>query len=245
VAAGSVTDDLVVIVAGEVVEGGLGPAMLVVPTPDFRRLALRTTARGLPAYSMSFSMNPDSASRWKPWLVKSDRLAERFGVKAGLAPAAISTGDEDRAAGRALGSLGEAEVVLRLAQDDRLNVFRPFPDSETVELAVRHLKNGNVVGLQIKTVSVDAVYPNRPVDIHMSSFRPAPTTYFTVVAWVPDQHAFHDECLVIPSEELLDFARPDGSHYKFEFQPGSRKQARLDRYRRSISDLCVEVEDLL
>ena len=46
VAAESVTDDRVVIVGGEIVDGGLGPRMLVVPTPDFRRLALLTTAPG-------------------------------------------------------------------------------------------------------------------------------------------------------------------------------------------------------
>jgi hypothetical protein len=144
-----------------------------------------------------------------------------------------------------LGFLGESEVIRRLAEGEHLNLFRPFPDLETVELAVRHLHSGHVVGVQIKTVSVDAVYPNRPVDIHMSSFRPAPTTYFTVVAWMPQDRRFHDECLVIPSEELLLFARPAGSHYKFEFQPGSKKQPRLDRYRRALSDLCQEIESLL
>src|ERR1700681_2415932 len=89
VAAESVTDDLVVIVAGEVVDGGLGPAMLVVPTSDFRRLALLTTANGVPEYSMSFSLNPDSHGRWQPWLVTSARLAESFGVPASLPALAI------------------------------------------------------------------------------------------------------------------------------------------------------------
>jgi hypothetical protein len=114
-----------------------------------------------------------------------------------------------------------------------------------VELAVRHLKNGHVVGLQIKTVSVDAAHPNRPVDIYISSFRPAPTTYFSVVAWMPQARRFHEQCLVIPSEELLEVARTDGLHYKFEFQPGSTKQPRLDKYRRRLSDLCTEIESLL
>ena len=243
VAAESVTDDLVVIVGGEVVDGGLGPAMLVVPTSDFRRLALLTTARGVPEYSMSFSLKPDSRSRWQPWMVTSDRMAERFGVPAGLPALAIE--ERTRLRRSPLGFLGESEVIRRLAEGEHLNLFRPFPDLETVELAVRHLNNGHVVGLQIKTVSVDAAYPNRPVDIHMSSFRPAPTTYFTVVAWMPLERRFHEECLVIPSEELLEFARPAGSHYKFEFQPGSKKQPRLDKYRRALSDLSTEMESLL
>jgi hypothetical protein len=244
VAAESITDDLVVIVAAEIVDGGLGPTMLVVPTPDFRRLALLTTANGVPEYSMSFSVQPRSKSRWLRWLVPSDRLVERFGVPPGL-PAAAIAAEAPRLQRSPLGFLGESEVIRRLAEAEHLNLFRPFPDLETVELAVRHLDSGHVVGLQIKTVSVDATYPNRPVDIYMSSFRPAPTTYFTVVAWMPDERRFHDECLVFPSEELLEIARPAGLHYKFEFQPGSTRQPRLDRYRRSLSDLTTEIEGLL
>jgi hypothetical protein len=242
VAAESVTDDLVVIVAGEIVDGGLGPTMLVVPTPDFRRLALLTTARGVPEYSMSFSTKPGSKSRWLPWLVSTDRLVEKFGVALGIG----AVGEElPRLQRSPLGFLGEAEVIRQLAEAEQLNLFRPFPDLETVELAVRHVHSGHVVGLQIKTVSVDAKRPNRPVDIYMSSFRPAPTTYFTVVAWIPDERRFHEECLVIPSDEILRFARPTGLHYKFEFQPGSKKQPRLDKYRRALSDLTAEVVRLL
>jgi hypothetical protein len=140
--------------------------------------------------------------------------------------------------------LGETEVIRRLAEADHLNLFRPFPDLETVEIAVRQRGSGHVVGLQIKTVSVDAVSPNRPVDIHMASFRPAPTTYFTVVAWMPDERRFHEECLVIPSEELLEIARPAGSHYKFEFNPGSTNQPRLDKYRRALADLSTEIDHI-
>ncbi|GAC1647279.1 MAG: hypothetical protein NVS9B11_19700 [Candidatus Dormibacteraceae bacterium] len=243
VAADSVIDDHVVIIGGEIVDGGLGPSMLVVPTRDFRRLSLLTTARGVPEYSMSFSVKPRAKSRWLPWLVSTDRLVERFGVPLGLPAQAIGP-EVPRLRRGPLGFLGESEVVRQLAEAEHLNLFRPFPDSETVELAVRHLRNGRVVGLQIKTVSVDAVHPNRPVDIYMSSFRPAPTTYFTVVAWMPKERRFHEECLVIPSEDVLELARPAGSHYKFEFQPGSTKQPRLDKYRSALSDLCTEVESL-
>jgi hypothetical protein len=244
VAAESVTDDLVVIVGGEIIDGGLGPTMLVVPTQDFRREALLTTANGVPEYSTSFSMRPRPTSHWLPWLVSSDRLVERFGVPLGL-PAAAIVPASPRLRRSPLGFLGESEVVRRLAEAESLNLFRPFPDLETVELAVRLLHSGHVVGLQIKTVSVDAANPNRPVDIYISSLRPAPTTYFVVVAWVPDGRRFHDECLVIPSEELLQLARPTGSHYQFAFQPGSTKQPRLDKYRRSLTNLCAEIEGLL
>src|SRR5207253_1912557 len=244
VAAESVADDRVVLVGGEIVDGGVGPKLLVVPTPDFRRLALLTSANGVPEYSMSFSMNPRSKDRWQAWLVASGQLVERFGVALGLPAARISAGPPWLRSSP-LGFLGESEVIRRLAEGDRLNLFRPFPDLETVELAVRQLDSGHVVGLQIKTVSVDAVNPNRPVDIYISSFRPAPTTYFVVVAWVPYDRRFHEECLVIPSEELLQLARTAGSHYQFEFQPGSTKQPRLDKYRRALSGLCAEIQALL
>src|SRR5207237_5277003 len=80
------------LVAAESVEGGVGPKLLVVPTPDFRRLALLTNANGVPEYSMSFSMNPRSKDRWQAWLVASGQLVERFGVALGLPAARISAG---------------------------------------------------------------------------------------------------------------------------------------------------------
>src|ERR1700682_5971794 len=242
VAAESIADDLVVIVAGEIVDGGLGPTLLVVPTADFRRLALLTTADGAPEYSMSFPTKLRTRSRWLPWLVSSDRLAEQFGVERAL-PALVE--EPPRLRRSPLGFLGESEVIRQLAVAENLNLFRPFPDLETVELAVRNINNGHGVGLQIKTVSVDALNPNRTVDIYISSFRPRPTTYFTVVAWMPLERRFHDECLLFPSGDLLQFARHDDVHYKFGFQPGSKKQPRLNKYRRGLSDLCAEVEELL
>jgi hypothetical protein len=244
VAAESMNDDHVVVVAGNIVDGGLGPTLLVVPTPDFRRLALLTSANGAPEYSMSFSVKPGSKGRWLPWLVSTDRLAEKFGVPSGL-PALAIPEKAPRLERSPLGFLGETEVTRRLAEAEDLNLFRPFPDLETVELSVRHRPSGHVVGIQIKTVSVDPVNPNRAVDISMSSFRPAPTTYFTVVAWMPDERRFHDECLVIPSEEILQIARPAGLHYKFEFNPGSQKQPRLDKYRRALAELPTEIEKLI
>lgn len=243
VAAESMTDDHVVVVAGEIVDGGLGPTLLVVPTPDFRRLALLTTTTSGPEYSMSFGVKPGSKGRWFPWLVSSDRLVEKFGVPLGL-PALAIPEEPHRQQRSPLGFLGESEVIRRLAEAEQLNLFRPFPEYETVELAVRHRYSGHVVGLQIKTVSVDAAYPNRPVDIYISSFRPAPATYLTVVAWMPDDRRFHEECLVIPSEEVLRLARPDGLYYKFEFQPGSTKQPRLDKYRRPLGELSAVVAGL-
>src|SRR5258708_29591413 len=78
--ADSVADDSVLIVAGQIVEGGLGPALLAVPAPDFRRLAELSTGNGRRVYSMAFGTNLRFHSRWMPWLVPTDRLLEKFGV---------------------------------------------------------------------------------------------------------------------------------------------------------------------
>src|SRR2546427_7791314 len=68
VAAESVTDDHVVVIGGEIVDGGLGPRLLVVPAPGFRPPAPLAAANGAPEYAMSFSMNPRSKARWQPWV---------------------------------------------------------------------------------------------------------------------------------------------------------------------------------
>src|SRR5467141_3798598 len=83
--ADSLAHDDVVIVSGLVVDGGLGPMMLVVPAADFRRHAELSHTGGRAIYSMGFGMRPRSDSRWLPWLVPADRLAERFGIAAAAA----------------------------------------------------------------------------------------------------------------------------------------------------------------
>ena len=55
--------DEVLIVAGLVVEGGLGPTLLVAPAADFRRLADLTSDQGKPIYSAEFGMRPRSDTR--------------------------------------------------------------------------------------------------------------------------------------------------------------------------------------
>jgi hypothetical protein len=244
VPAGSIADDSVLIVSGLMVDGGLGPAMLVVPAADFRRLAESSIDLGEPIYAMAFPMNTLSHSRWDPWLVPSERLEERFGVMPGeslprvteeVAPFASS----DR------GFLGEVEVMRRLAEAEDLNLFRPFPDLETAELLVRHRTSRKVIGLQVKTVTVDAAHTRPTVNVSISSFRPAPTTHFTVLAWLSGEGRFHECFLMFPSERLLDFARKDKGHFKFEFRPGSAAPGPLKKYRRSLAELRGATEDLL
>jgi len=52
----SLADDDLLIVASQLVDGGLGPTTLVVPARDFKRLADLSTDQGRPIYSMEFGM---------------------------------------------------------------------------------------------------------------------------------------------------------------------------------------------
>jgi hypothetical protein len=240
--ADSLRDDDALIVSGLLTEGGLGRTMLVVPEGGFKRLAELSTWDGRPVYSMGFGMNPRSDSRWLPYLVPTQLLVERFGVPPAVAaapevaPSPVWRGD--------LGFLGESEVVRLLAEAGELNLFRCFPDLETSELVVRHLVSRRVLAVQIKTVGVDATHPAATVTVLESSFRPSPTTCFVVLAWLRDESRFHEECLLIPSEDIRTVCGPsdrDG-HLKFDWHPGSPARGGLDAYRMSLASLLSRVE---
>ena len=249
--ASSLHDDDATIVSGLVVDGGLGPTMLVVPERDFKRLADATSADGRPVYSMSFGMNPRSNSRWLPFLVPTSRMVERFGVSAAEAAAAEAASAEVAAPSPVwrseLGFLGESEVVRLLAVDGNLNLFRAFPDSETSELLALHVATLSVLGIQIKTVGIDAAHPIGTVSVLASSFRASPTTWFVVLAWLRNENRFHEECLLIPSEELRRICQPserDG-HLNFDWRPGSLIRTQLHGFRVAIAALQSEIENRL
>ena len=52
--ADSLKDDDALLVSGLIVDGGLGPMMLVVPESDFKRLAIKSTNEGRPVFAMGF-----------------------------------------------------------------------------------------------------------------------------------------------------------------------------------------------
>ena len=237
-------DDGALLVSGLIIDGGLGATMLAVPVGEFKRLAEKTSADGKVVYSMSFGMSPRPDSRWTPFLIPVGRLAERFGLTAEAWPPELGKVSAAKASPTwrsDLGFLGEAEAMRLLAETSELNLFRPFPDLETAELLVLNLTTRDVVGLQIKTIEVDGAHPAGAVHVLASSFRASPTTSFIVFAWLRDDRCFHEDCLVIPSQELLTVTQPSESagHLTFEWRPDSGQQTRLQPYRRPRSSLAA------
>ncbi len=135
--ASELVDDRALIVAGLLTAEGLGPKLLVVDEETFKRRAAQSEVQGVEVYSAAFSME-SATSHWRPYLVPRERLAERL-MGSSVPLPALGLGDEtvlppiDRYA-RWLGFLGESEVVRRLAENPELDVFRPFPDLEMVEV---------------------------------------------------------------------------------------------------------------
>lgn len=231
----SLHDDSALIVSGLVTDGGLGPTLLVISEGDFKRLALLSSDRGKALYSAEFGMRPRARSKYFSHLVPTDRAVEPFGIPVSteaVAPAPPAMGRS------VLGFLGEAETMRLLAESEDLNLFRPFPDLETSELAVLNLESRRVIGIQVKTVSVDPERSAGTVTIHESSFRPSPATYFVCLGWLREEHRFHAECLLIPSEEVKALCRPRDStgHISFDWNPGSTR-GQLAKYARPLDAL--------
>jgi hypothetical protein len=143
------------------------------------------------------------------------------------------------------GFLGEMEVIRRLAEAELLNLFRPFPDLETVEVLCRHVSTHRFLGLQVKTVGWDEAHLENRVYVRRSSLRISPSTFFCVVGWNRDPGLFEDDCLFIPSVELADVARADGEWMVIELVPGAMRHRRTDRYRVSLRSLGQTVESIL
>src|SRR5438105_13444011 len=70
-------DDHAVIIAGLLTGGEIGPLLLVVEEGTFKDFASRSPVRGEDVYTASFSMT-SSRSRWRPYLVPRERLAEQL-----------------------------------------------------------------------------------------------------------------------------------------------------------------------
>jgi hypothetical protein len=244
VAASALVDPKAIIVGVFVEEDHLGPQVLVISERDFRRLAGRSENRRGPVYDAQISLVPGKRTRWAPYIFALSGLADA--VVAGVKPTvALPVARRRGTIARAVGFRGETEVVRRLADSEKLNLFRPFPDLETAEVAVLHEKTRRVLGIQVKTIGVDKRHLHNTVDIDLASFRPSPQVWIVVVAWDRDRKAFRDECLVIPSIETERIIPEYRGHLVFPFAPGSGKPTRLDPYRRPLTQLGSIVESEL
>jgi len=245
VTASSLIDDDALIVATLVDGEQLGRFVLVVDERTFRTLAAHDVVDGKEYLTAAFQLHEGGRTRWAPYMVARERLAERFGALALGEAQPIEDWLDLRVDRGRVGFLGESEAIRRLAEAELLNLFRPFPDLETVELLARHVTSHRFLGLQLKTVGWDRGHLENKVYVRRSSFRPAPSTYICVMGWNRDARRFEDDCLLIPSEELTSVARVEDEWMVLEVQPGSAKHRRLDRFRVSLLSLGSRVESML
>jgi hypothetical protein len=238
--AAELVDDRSMIIAGLLTDDGMGPMLLVVDEATFKARASRSSVQGEDVYAASFSAN-SLKSHWRRYLVRREQLGERL---LGSTPplSFLESGDEsagkpiDRYA-RWLGFLGEAEVVRRLAENPALDLFRPFPDVELVEVLVRNSADGGFIGLQVKTGVPGDRSGEARIAIRKATFVPAASTFVVALAWLADQRQFAGECLVIPTKRLTEVALDGGTHWMLNFHPHSQERGRLDPYRRKLPDL--------
>jgi len=236
-------DDRALLIAGLLTDDGLGPMLLVIEEGKFKELAARDAVRGDDIYSASFSMHPKT-SHWKPYLISRDQLAERLlGELPPASPQSVAVESAVEPMHRHnqwLGFLGEAEVIRRLAENPRLDLFRPFPDLEMVEVLARDNVNGRFVGLQVKT-AVPVQWGEAHFHVRKATFLPAATTWIAGLAWIADAERFADECLLVPTEDLLSVAGEAGVSWVLNFHPHSPERTPLDPYRRPLAELglCV------
>ena len=244
VTASSFGDDEAFLVGVLAQDEQLGSMVLVVSESKFRELAVHNIVDGREYLTAAFQLHAGGRSRWAPYLIERERLAERFtaGAAGAAEGGASAAAHVDR--GRE-GFLGEIEVVRRLAEATSLNIFRPFPDLETVEVLARHVASHRFLGLQVKTVGWDGGHLENRIYVRRASFRPSPSTFVSVLGWHRDAARFEDDLLLIPSEDIPSLARVDGEWMELELEPGSVKHRRLDRYRTSLLALGSTVEAML
>src|SRR5260370_7691782 len=201
--------------------------VLVGPESKFRELASHDVVDGGEYLTAAFEMHGGGKSRWAPVLVERERVGERLGSAAVL----IRERDESELLGVDSGRegfLGEMEVIRRLAEAEALNLFRPFPDLETVEVLARHVDSGRFLGLRVKTAGWDREHAEERVYMRRSSFDPFPTTYVCVLMWDRSAARFGDDCLLIPSEDMVGLVQVEAEALPPPPQPPTPPPPPLD-----------------
>jgi hypothetical protein len=212
---------------------------LVVTERTFKHLAAHEVSQGHDVYSAAFSMHPDH-SHWRPYLVPRAELAERILEMSATEAVERLTPDLLKPVERHnqwLGFLGESEVIRRLAESPRLDLFRPFPDLEMVEVLARDNVTGRFAGIQVKTATVAAQYHEAHIHVRKATLSAASTTWLVGLAWREETVAFDGECLLIPAADIPKVAFDDGPAVVINFHPSSPERTLLDPYRKRLIDL--------
>jgi hypothetical protein len=237
VPASKLVDDRALLIAGQLADEGLGPELLVIDEGAFKRLAAHDLVGGDEIYWAIFGRDPAS-SRWREYMVPMEKLAERL---LGAPPSPVGAAAPESAEpldrhNQWLGFLGESEVVRRLAENPRLDLFRPFPDLEIVEVLARDRQTGRFVGLQVKT-AIPPRHGEAHFRVRKATFVPSPTTWIVALAWLDEEGLFGSDCLLAPSQDLPAIAVEGDDRWVLEFNPAHPNPTRFDAYRRNLADL--------
>jgi len=237
VSADSLVDDNALLI-GSLMQDIEGQLDLVIHEGDFKRLAARQLDQGQEVYEAYFSMHP-SRSRWRPYLVPRIRLAEHvLGISA---PEAVRRLDPEllKPSERRtpwLGFLGEQEVIRRLAVSKRLDLFRPFPDLEIVEVLVRDNVTGASAGLQVKTATIGRKGEGE-IHIRKAGLALAGNTWLVGLAWRDETSEFDPECILVPAADIPKVGTDVRGTIQILFNPKNPRPTRLDPYRRALADV--------
>jgi hypothetical protein len=212
---------------------------LIVEEGVFRQLASHESVDGHEIYAAAFSMHPEH-SRWRPYLVPHAELAERvLGTPVAQAMTLLNPDllKPNERHNQWLQFLGESEVIRRLARSPRLDLFRPFPDLEMVEVLARDNVTRTFAGLQVKAGTISRTNGIAYLHIRKATLSLAPTTWLVGLAWHEHTADFDGECLVIPAADIPKVGVNAGPHFALNFHPSSPRKSRLDPYRRRLIDL--------
>jgi len=218
---------------------------LIVTERVFKQIAAHDISQAHDVYSAAFSMHPNH-SHWRPYLVPRAELAERVLEMTGDQATASLNLDRLEPSERHnewLGFLGESEVIRRLADSPRLDLFRPFPDLEMVEVLARDNVSRNFAGLQVKAATVSQPYGEAHIHVRKATLTENPTTWLVGLAWREETGSFDPECLLLPAADIPKVATEAGSKWAINFHPSSPERTVLDPYRKPLAELSRLIHD--
>jgi len=220
---------------------------LVVTERVFKQMAAHDVSQTHDVYSAAFSMHP-AHSHWRPYLVPRAGLAERILEVTGdqaMASLKLDRLEPSERHNEWLGFIGESEVIRRLADSPRIDLFRPFPDLEMVEVLARDNLSRNFAGLQVKAATVSQPYGEAHIHVRKATLTDNPTTWLVGLAWREETGSFDPECLLVPAADIPKVAAEAGSKWAINFHPSSPERTMLDPYRRPLADLSQLILDAI